>query len=98
VRGEASEAELAELPGLDGRGDMDARLTLKATLEEVMRLPEEQRSVVLLVIVEGFSYRDAAEVLGVPIGTVMSRIARARLALEGKVFGEGRPPLSVVRQ
>jgi RNA polymerase sigma-70 factor (ECF subfamily) len=55
------------------------------TLLEVERalavLPEEQRAVLALVAVEGLSYREAAEVLEVPIGTVMSRLARARAAL-----------------
>jgi RNA polymerase sigma-70 factor (ECF subfamily) len=44
-------------------------------------LPEEFRDVLLLVCVEEFSYREAAEILGIPIGTVMSRLARARLRL-----------------
>jgi RNA polymerase sigma-70 factor (ECF subfamily) len=54
-------------------------------LREVERalatLPEEQRAVLVLVAVEGLSYRDAAAVLDIPIGTVMSRLARARAAL-----------------
>lgn len=45
------------------------------------RLPREQRSVLLLVGLEGLSYRDAAEVLDVPVGTVMSRLSRGREAL-----------------
>jgi RNA polymerase sigma factor (sigma-70 family) len=44
----------------------------------VQRLPEEYRSVLLLVAVEDLSYADVAQVLGIPIGTVMSRLARAR--------------------
>jgi RNA polymerase sigma-70 factor (ECF subfamily) len=44
-------------------------------------LAEEQRDVLLLVCVEEFSYREAAEILGIPIGTVMSRLARGRLRL-----------------
>jgi RNA polymerase sigma-70 factor (ECF subfamily) len=91
------EAELALLPGVDGRPVMEARLTLQATLEAAMQLPEDQRAALLLVVVEGFSYREAAEVLDVPIGTVMSRISRARAALEGKVSGDEAPPLKVVR-
>jgi RNA polymerase sigma-70 factor (ECF subfamily) len=79
--------DLDVLPGSDGREAMDARLTLQDTLAAVMALPEEQRAVMLLVVVEGFSYRDAAEVLEVPIGTVMSRISRARLTLDQKARG-----------
>ena len=46
------------------------------------RLPEEQRLAVALVLVEGLSYREAAEVMNVPIGTLTSRLARGRLALQ----------------
>jgi RNA polymerase sigma-70 factor (ECF subfamily) len=57
----------------------------KLVLSEVQRaidsLPQEQREVLLLVCAEDLSYREAAEVLGVPIGTVMSRLARARKRL-----------------
>jgi RNA polymerase sigma-70 factor, ECF subfamily len=52
----------------------------------VERLPEAQRAVMLLVAVEGLSYREAATALDVPIGTVMSRLARARLTI-GESFG-----------
>ena len=62
----------------------------------VNSLPDPQRDVLLLVAVEGFAYREAAEVLGIPIGTVMSRLARARLAI-GKQFVESTPTLSSPR-
>jgi RNA polymerase sigma-70 factor (ECF subfamily) len=45
------------------------------------RLPDEQREVVALILVEGFGYREAAELLGLPIGTVSSRLVRGRTAL-----------------
>lgn len=51
------------------------------------RLPGEQREVVALVLVEGLSYRETADVLGVPIGTVTSRLARARSMLQA-LLGE----------
>ena len=47
----------------------------------LMRLPEEQREVLVLIAIDGLSYKDAADVLGLPIGTLMSRLARARQAL-----------------
>lgn len=50
-------------------------------LEAVMALPETQRIALLLVYIEGYSYKEAATILEVPIGTVMSRLARARLRL-----------------
>jgi RNA polymerase sigma-70 factor (ECF subfamily) len=52
------------------------------------KLPEEQRSVILLVSVEDLSYAQAAEVLGIPLGTVMSRLARGRERLRQLLEGE----------
>ena len=79
--------DLSGLVGADGRDAMASRLALQDTMAALMALPEDQRAVMLLVAVEGFSYRDAAEVLDVPIGTIMSRISRARLELEQRVLG-----------
>jgi RNA polymerase sigma-70 factor, ECF subfamily len=56
----------------------------------VARLPEAQRAVMLLVAVEGLSYREAADILSIPVGTVMSRLARARLTI-GEAFGASPP-------
>jgi RNA polymerase sigma-70 factor, ECF subfamily len=55
----------------------------------VMRLPEAQRAVMLLIAVEGMSYAETAEILNVPIGTVMSRLSRARQKI-GEDFTSGR--------
>ena len=59
-------------------------------------LVEEQRTALLLVVLEGLSYREVAEVQGVPIGTVMSRLARARVQIKTYLEG-GRPPLRRVK-
>ena len=59
-------------------------------LKEVMLLPEAMRATVVLVYVEGYSYREAAELLEVPIGTVMSRLAAARKKLSGLASEEMR--------
>jgi RNA polymerase sigma-70 factor (ECF subfamily) len=48
----------------------------------LLALPEDQREIFVLVVIEGLSYREAAEVLEVPLGTVMSRLARARVRIE----------------
>ncbi len=66
---------------VDGPRAMEARLTLDRARTCIAKLPEEQRSVLLLIAVEGLAYKEAAEVLDLPIGTVTSRLARARLAL-----------------
>ena len=65
----------------DGVSDMEGRITLERTRALVAKLPEEQRSVLLLVAVEGLAYHEAAEVLGLPAGTVASRLGRARRTL-----------------
>jgi RNA polymerase sigma-70 factor, ECF subfamily len=59
-------------------------------------LVEEQRTALLLVVLEGLSYREVAEVQGVPIGTVMSRVARARLQIRAYLDNE-RPMLRRVK-
>jgi RNA polymerase sigma-70 factor, ECF subfamily len=72
-----------ELVGEDGERRAHQTLMLKEVWRTIDRLPAEQREVLLLVCVEELSYREAAEVLGVPTGTVMSRLARARARLTG---------------
>ena len=59
-------------------------------------LAEEQRAVLLLVVLEGLSYREVAEVQGVPIGTVMSRLARARSQIKAYLDG-ARPTLRRIK-
>lgn len=66
-------------------------------LAAVNALPEEQRSVVLLVSVEGLGYAEAAEVLGLPLGTVMSRLSRARDRLRRALDAEAAPRLRRVK-
>ncbi len=61
------------------------------------RLPPEQRDVLLLVAVEGLEYREVASVLDIPIGTVMSRLSRARDSLRNHMEGRERQPLRRVK-
>ena len=74
-------AHRTEIIGEDGNSTTEARLTLVTVSEAMERLPEEQREAIMLICVEDLSYREAAEILGVPIGTVMSRLARGRKRL-----------------
>jgi RNA polymerase sigma-70 factor (ECF subfamily) len=64
-----------------GEEQVIGEISLRETQIAMAAMSEEQRSVLELVAVEGYSYREAAEVLEIPIGTVMSRLARARSAL-----------------
>ncbi|WP_298256102.1 RNA polymerase sigma factor [uncultured Litoreibacter sp.] len=63
----------------------ETNIFVSQVLFQVRALPEAQRSAVMLVYVEGFSYREAADILEIPIGTVMSRLAAARKTLKIKL-------------
>jgi len=78
--------ELADTVADPAARDPETYMLHQQIIAEVEKLPDAQRAVMLLVAVEGLSYREAATVLEVPIGTVMSRLARARLTI-GKSFG-----------
>lgn len=80
-----------EIAGSAGEREVESRLALKRVAEAIDGLVEEQREVLLLVCVEELAYKEAAEVLGVPIGTVMSRLARARRNL-AEATGISAPP------
>jgi len=71
----------------------EANLQFDEVRKLVAQLPEDQRVVLLLVAVEGVSYKEAAEVLRVPIGTVTSRIARARATLVSGLDERPKPKL-----
>ncbi|NNE84566.1 MAG: sigma-70 family RNA polymerase sigma factor [Alphaproteobacteria bacterium] len=74
--------ELQEyLPGISVPPDQGDGLALREVAQSVQRLPEDQRQVLLLIGLEGFSYQEAAEIAGIPVGTVMSRLSRARRKL-----------------
>ncbi|MEW5888806.1 MAG: sigma-70 family RNA polymerase sigma factor [Pseudomonadota bacterium] len=78
------EAVLAELPA---RATQDDALEVRDLARCLQALPPEQREVLLLVGLEEMSYEEAARVLGVPLGTVMSRLFRARERLRGLLAG-----------
>lgn len=77
--------EEGALVGADGAAAMETMLEAKAVREAMELLPEDQRLAVALVLVEGFSYREAADMLDVPIGTLTSRLARGRAAIEARL-------------
>ena len=68
---------------------VEARLSLGEVRRAVECLPTDQRAALLLVTVDGLSYREAAAVVGVPVGTIMSRLARARVALQAQLEAGG---------
>ncbi len=96
VRGATVDLDDApELMGMDGRDVVERRLTLNRVLDAMTKLPREHRELIALISIEGVSYQEAAEILDIPIGTVTSRLVRARralhaIAIEGvqKVEGE----------
>jgi RNA polymerase sigma-70 factor (ECF subfamily) len=80
-------AELGEQIGADGAAELHAKLEAGDVWRAMRKLPDEQREAVALVCVEGMGYREAADALGVPIGTLTSRLARGREALQGMLEG-----------
>jgi RNA polymerase sigma factor (sigma-70 family) len=60
---------------------MDAAFDLRRIMAAMERLPDEQREIVALILVEGFGYREVSEMLDLPMGTVSSRLVRGRTAL-----------------
>lgn len=83
VRGEAAPIEQAhQVPGEDGREVVERRLMLQSARAAFADLAPELRAAASLVILNGLSYREAADALEVPIGTIMSRVSRARRSLE----------------
>ena len=89
-RGRRDKLFLAAEAGENVGTDSMARETdLLAVQSAMARLPQEQREAVGLVLVEGLPYREAADVLDVPIGTLTSRLARGREALQAMLGTEG---------
>ena len=74
-------SEEAESLGHDPRDGLEAAIDLQRVMAAMDRLPDEQREVLALILIEGFGYREAAELLDLPIGTVSSRLVRGRTAL-----------------
>ncbi|MBW4709201.1 RNA polymerase sigma factor [Roseobacter sp. YSTF-M11] len=70
---------------VDGTRITETALMLRSAKAAIETLPDNQRDVIMLICVEEMSYKEAAEILALPVGTVMSRLARARLAIANKL-------------
>ena len=77
-----------DLPELASRGTQSDALVLRDLDRAIARLPADQRAVLLLVTLEEMSYDEVARTLGIPIGTVMSRLSRAREKLRSMMLGQ----------
>jgi len=73
--------ELLDEQAIDGEKIICDHITLHQVNHAMDQLPDDQRSILALVAVQGMSYKEVSETLSVPMGTVMSRLARARVAL-----------------
>jgi RNA polymerase sigma-70 factor (ECF subfamily) len=78
--------EAGDSVGVESIENEIARMSVQAAMA---RLPEDQRVAVSLVLVEGLPYKEAAEVLEIPMGTLTSRLARGREALQALLGAEG---------
>ena len=95
VRKEAVEDEAVRVGTDESVRRAEARLALGEIHAVLDELPADQRTALLLVTVDGLSYKEAAEIAEVPIGTIMSRLARARIALQAKLEAGGNLRRSV---
>ena len=81
IRGSAGFVSADEVEISDNSPDAETNIFARQVLNEVNRLPEAQRVTALLVFVEGYKYAEAAGILDVPVGTIMSRVSAARVTL-----------------
>ena len=86
-----------EMPELAQRAAQGDSLVVRDLDRAIARLPDEQRAVLLLVTLEEMSYDQVAHALGIPIGTVMSRLSRAREKLRAMMLGQSAAKLKVVK-
>jgi len=86
-----------DMPELAQRATQGDALVVRDLDRAISALPVAQREVLLLVALEDLSYEETARVLGIPIGTVMSRLARAREKLRDLMQGKGGTKLQIVK-
>jgi len=85
------------MPELASRAVQGDALAVRDLDRAIARLPDEQRAVLLLVTLEDMSYEETAQTLAIPIGTVMSRLSRAREKLRAMMLGGAAAKLKVVK-
>lgn len=86
-----------DMPELAQRATQGDALVMRDLDRAISALPVAQREVLLLVALEDLSYEETARVIGIPIGTVMSRLARAREKLRDLMEGKGSTKLQIVK-
>lgn len=70
--------DLSDAGQVDGETDIHAQMELQQVMKAMKQLPEDQQVVLSMVSIQGLSYQNVAEAMDIPVGTVMSRVARAR--------------------
>ncbi len=89
LRGPSIDPSAADLvTNVDGQRSAEARLTFERVRNHINQLPEDQRSIVLLICIEGLSYAEVSKILDLPIGTIASRLGRLRLRLKSIAEGQ----------
>jgi RNA polymerase sigma-70 factor, ECF subfamily len=88
-----------DLEGFEGAvaAEQEQNMSVSLVTEALDRLQPQHREVLVLISLEEVSYREAAEIIGVPIGTIMSRLSRARSTLQKLLEEGGTPVLRVVK-
>jgi RNA polymerase sigma-70 factor (ECF subfamily) len=84
---------LSEIAVSTAPAEQESRIHLQQIQQAFLSLPDEQRAALHLVAIEGLPYQEAAAALGIPLGTLMSRLGRARAAL--RAFEAGQDPLRI---
>lgn len=92
-REDTMDTEMMErIPGQIAPGHDDNHGLRDSVNRALGQLPQDQRALSILVLVEGYSYQEAADLTGVPVGTIMSRLSRARKSMAAFLSGEGTRP------
>ena len=88
-----------DLEGLEGsvQPEQESNLSISIITQALDKLPAQQREVLVLISLEELSYREASEIIGVPIGTIMSRLSRARATLQNILEERGTTVLRRVK-